>query len=81
MKKLVTIGAVVVIAAVFFGCAEQAFEDEPEYDEQGRRLVSFSVPTGSYSSGGGALGHSRNPMRRRLGTTLKSSFTKAMSIT
>ncbi|MDR1216910.1 MAG: hypothetical protein LBK25_09525 [Treponema sp.] len=42
-----------VIAAAFFGCAEQALEDAPEYDGQGRRLVAFSVPTGSYSSGGG----------------------------
>jgi hypothetical protein len=49
MKKLLLIGAVVVIAAAFFGCAEQAFEDAPEYDEQGRRLVKFSISTGGYS--------------------------------
>jgi hypothetical protein len=46
MKRFITFGAVVVITAAFFGCSEQAFEETPEYDEQGRRLVNFSVPTG-----------------------------------
>jgi hypothetical protein len=46
MRRFFTIGVVVMIAAAFFGCAEQALEeDAPKYDEQGRRLVTFSVST------------------------------------
>jgi hypothetical protein len=59
MKKLVTFGAVVLIAMAFFGCSEQALEEPAfEYDEQGRRLVTFSVPTKAYTdaTGGGVLG-------------------------
>jgi hypothetical protein len=53
MKKLFLVGAVVFLAAAFFGCSEQALEeDAPEYDEQGRRIVKFSVPTRAYEKGG-----------------------------
>jgi hypothetical protein len=53
MRKLFLIGAVVFLAAAFFGCSEQALEeDAPEYDAQGRRLVKFSVPTRAYEKSG-----------------------------
>jgi hypothetical protein len=49
------IGAVVLLAAAFFGCVEQG---APEYDAKGRRLVKFSIPTRAYESnvgGGGGI--------------------------
>jgi hypothetical protein len=50
MRRFFTIGAVVLIAAAFFGCAEQALEeDAPKYDAQGRRLVTFNVSTQAYT--------------------------------
>jgi hypothetical protein len=63
MKRLFVVGAVVMLAAAFFGCVEQAaHEDAPEgaseYDAQGRRLVTFNIPTRDYNSAGGG-GNSR----------------------
>jgi hypothetical protein len=56
-KRLFVVG-VVACAAAFFGCVEQAQEDAPEHDAQGRRLVTFNIPTRDYNSAGGG-GNSR----------------------
>jgi hypothetical protein len=51
-KNLAVIAAYVIMTAAFFGCAYQAFdEDAPKYDELGRRLVEFSIPTGNMGGG------------------------------
>jgi hypothetical protein len=58
MKKSVfSIGTVVVLTAVFFSCAEAAFDEKAvTYDDKGRRLVEFSIPTKDYdASGGGGI--------------------------
>jgi hypothetical protein len=58
MKIMFGFMIAVMTSAAILGCAEQAaFEEEaaPELDEQGRRIVSFSVPTQGYSIGGGVL--------------------------
>jgi hypothetical protein len=68
MKKLLLVGAVVMLAAAFFGCVEQVAQEEaPEYDAQGRRLVKFSVPTRAYESnvgGGGGIRALSNTLAR-----------------
>jgi hypothetical protein len=53
MKRLFVVGAVVMVAAAFFGCVEQGAEDASKYDAQGRRLVTFNIPTRDNSAGGG----------------------------
>jgi hypothetical protein len=61
MKKTFGFTVAVMFAALVFGCSEQAFEEESgeQYDEQGRRLVTFSVPTQGYESvlSGGGVTH------------------------
>jgi hypothetical protein len=62
MKNHTGLGAAVVLIAAFFttallGCAEAVPEEEAvKLDDQGRRLVTFSVPTRGYGSlsGGGS---------------------------
>jgi hypothetical protein len=55
MKKVFGFAATVMFAAAIFGCSYEATveEETAQYDEQGRRLVSFSVPTKGYEITGG----------------------------
>jgi hypothetical protein len=55
MKRLFVVSAVVMLAAAFFGCVEQAQEGASGYDAQGRRLVTFNIPTRDYNSAGGGV--------------------------
>jgi hypothetical protein len=47
--KTIGAGAAVLLAMAFLGCS---WQDAPEYDEQGRRLVTVSIPTRAYEQGG-----------------------------
>jgi hypothetical protein len=56
-KKVLGFTVAVIAIAAFFGCSYPALEEETEtkVDEQGRRIVEFSVPTQTYETvlGGG----------------------------
>jgi hypothetical protein len=53
-KNVFSIGTAVVLTAVFFSCAEAAFDEKAvTYDDKGRRLVEFSIPTKDYDANGG----------------------------
>jgi hypothetical protein len=51
------VAALVLCGLGLFGCAYQAIEEESptKVDEDGRRLVDFSVPTEFYGGGGKSL--------------------------
>jgi hypothetical protein len=50
-NNIVSLAVAAVIAAALFGCSSPALEEEaPQYDDQGRRLVTFSVPTKTYDA-------------------------------
>jgi hypothetical protein len=52
--KLRLFGIMAALATVMFGCAEAVLEEKtPKLDNEGRRLVEFTVPTSSYDNGGG----------------------------
>jgi hypothetical protein len=54
--KLRLFGIMAALATVMFGCAEAVLEEEaPKYDDAGRRLVDFTIPTGNYDNGGGGI--------------------------
>jgi hypothetical protein len=55
VKRMFGFMVAVLFAATVFGCSYEtpAEEETVQYDEQGRRLVSFSVPTKGYEITGG----------------------------